>query len=149
MGVCICECVVKSEHTQKLKHTKVKWSLSFHLRQHCHKAPSLSLDVWLYVTAILWPPATLSLKDVLISVSYSFVSPRGCVRLLLPMTKAGQAERPETFFLWFAHVHCGQTTGLPVNWWQTSMTGKLPLAQLLLLWDQLWSALPSKPASVI
>lgn len=67
--VCICVCVVKSEHTQKLKHTKVKWCLSFHLRQHCHKAPSLSLDVCLYVTAILWPLLTLSLKDVLISVS--------------------------------------------------------------------------------
>lgn len=67
--VCICECVVKSEHTQKVKHTKVKWFVSFHLRQHCYKAPSLSLDVWLYVTAILWPLVTLSLKDVLISVS--------------------------------------------------------------------------------
>lgn len=32
-------------YRRQLKHTKVKWSLSFHLRQHCLTAPHLSMNM--------------------------------------------------------------------------------------------------------
>lgn len=98
----------------------------FHLRQHSHKAPGLSINMCIqplhfcHVVA----PSQLCCWKLWLFQSNSSLCNTGVSISCWILTGAGQAERPADFFWWFAHEHYRS------NWGQTRVQGKLALAQL-------------------
>lgn len=122
-------CFVKSKNWHKLKCTKVKWSVSFYFRQHNHETAHFFtsiLDIYCHSGLSLLKPVLVFYLKEIIAFTVLQVCPS-------PVNNDLNWANWEASSVCLVVLHTVDEA--LVNWQESSVWGKLPLAHLL--WDPL------------